>query len=54
MMPPRGARRPAPAPRRAGRNRLNCSPLGHDEEHGVTGAAPNKVELHPVIYISFR
>jgi hypothetical protein len=25
-----------------------------DEEHGVTGAAPNKIELHPVIYIRFR
>ena len=25
-----------------------------DEEHGVTGAAPNKIELHPVIYIRVR
>src|SRR5438105_2355225 len=25
-----------------------------DEEHGVTGAAPNKIELHPVIYIRIR
>jgi len=25
-----------------------------DEEHGVTGAAPNQIELHPVIYIRFR
>lgn len=25
-----------------------------DEEHGVTGAAPNQVELHPVIYMHFR
>jgi hypothetical protein len=25
-----------------------------DEEHGVTGAAPNKIELHPVTYIRFR
>jgi hypothetical protein len=25
-----------------------------DEEHDVTGAAPNKIELHPVIYIRFR
>lgn len=24
-----------------------------DEEHGVTGAAPNDVELHPVIHIRF-
>lgn len=25
-----------------------------DEEHGVTGAAPNQIELHPVIYIHLR
>jgi hypothetical protein len=25
-----------------------------DEEHNVTGAAPNKIELHPVIYIRVR
>ena len=25
-----------------------------DEEHDVTGAAPNDIELHPVIYIKFR
>jgi hypothetical protein len=25
-----------------------------DEEHDVTGAAPNDIELHPVIYIRFR
>ncbi len=25
-----------------------------DEEHNVTGAAPNDFELHPVIYIRFR
>jgi hypothetical protein len=25
-----------------------------DEEHGVTGAAPNDIELHPVIHIRFR
>jgi hypothetical protein len=25
-----------------------------DEEHGVTGAAPNKIELHPVIYVRLR
>ena len=25
-----------------------------DEEHNVTGAAPNDIELHPVIYIRFR
>ena len=25
-----------------------------DEEHGVTGAAPNQIELHPVIYVRFR
>jgi hypothetical protein len=25
-----------------------------DEEHDVTGAAPNKIELHPVIYIRVR
>jgi hypothetical protein len=24
-----------------------------DEEHGVTGAAPNDIELHPVIYVHF-
>jgi hypothetical protein len=24
-----------------------------DEEHGVTGAAPNDIELHPVIWIRF-
>jgi hypothetical protein len=24
-----------------------------DEEHGVTGAAPNDIELHPVIHIRF-
>jgi hypothetical protein len=24
-----------------------------DEEHNVTGAAPNDIELHPVIYIRF-
>lgn len=24
-----------------------------DSEHGVTGAAPNQIELHPVIYIHF-
>jgi len=25
-----------------------------DDEHGVTGAAPNDIELHPVIYIRVR
>jgi len=25
-----------------------------DAEHGVTGAAPNDIELHPVIHIRFR
>ena len=25
-----------------------------DEEHNVTGSAPNDIELHPVIYIKFR
>ena len=25
-----------------------------DEEHNVTGAAPNQIELHPVIYIHLR
>jgi hypothetical protein len=25
-----------------------------DEEHGATGAAPNDIELHPVIHIRFR
>jgi len=25
-----------------------------DEEHNVTGAAPNDIELHPVIYVRFR
>jgi hypothetical protein len=24
-----------------------------DEEHGVTGAAPNDIEVHPVIWVSF-
>jgi hypothetical protein len=34
---------------------INIRGLGFfDEEHDVTGAAPNDVELHPVIYIKFR
>jgi len=37
---------------------LSCSAwregLGFfDEEHNVTGATPNDIELHPVIYIKF-
>jgi hypothetical protein len=34
---------------------INIRGLGFfDEEHDVTGAAPNDIELHPVIYIKFR
>jgi len=34
---------------------INIRGLGFfDEEHNVTGAAPNDIELHPVIYIRFR
>lgn len=34
---------------------VNIKGLGFfDEEHGVTGAAPNQIELHPVIYVRFR
>ena len=33
----------------------NADGLGFfDEEHNVTGAAPNDIELHPVVYIKFR
>jgi hypothetical protein len=33
---------------------INIRGLGFfDEEHNVTGAAPNDIELHPVIYIKF-
>jgi len=33
---------------------INVRGLGFfDEEHNVTGAAPNDIELHPVIYIRF-
>jgi hypothetical protein len=33
---------------------INIRGLGFfDEEHNVTGAAPNDIELHPVIYIRF-
>jgi len=35
--------------------KIDINGLGFfDEEHGVTGAAPNNIELHPVIYIRFR
>jgi len=34
---------------------INIRGLGFfDEEHNVTGAAPNDIELHPVIHIRFR
>jgi hypothetical protein len=34
---------------------INIRGLGFfDEEHNVTGAAPNDIDLHPAIYIKFR
>src|SRR5260370_23775874 len=34
---------------------INIRGLGFfDEEHNVTGAAPNDIELHPAIYVKFR
>ncbi len=37
--------------------RIECDDLAQrgffDEEHNVTGATPNDIELHPVIYIKF-